>query len=559
MTISPTLEVVPEVRFLHEMVQLVSAGKVKIPDFQRRFVWRRGQMLDLLDSIRNQYPIGSLLVWESSEDYHSMGWVGPIRVLQAQSSTSSYVLDGHQRLSTLAGVLLPSTEGVENPEDIDPNRWVVWFNAKDDVFEHPKDPDAPKPWHFPMSRLLDTIAFLEESQRMLKEGGEAGRSYVQRVQQIARDFQTYKLPVVRIKYTDLEHAVDIFARLNSKGQQIDSDQMASAMLYSEGQDGTVFNLASQIDSLKTLLEVEGFGDVDRTAVLRALLASLQEDIYTKDWTKLAKARREDLRVRLSAEVDATRGALALAVGFLKENGVRNARLLPYSMQLVVLSAFFRACPTPTTAQREFLKKWFWVSSFTGWFGSGNPSRISGLVVEFRESVAQEAVPKRLENMRLDEPALPFPKVFDMRSARVRAFLMVLLGRKPRDAQGGVIDSPWSLIGRHGPSAIGYVAATVKASDLSSSPANRIVKWDVQDRAQAKNWLLKLSEDEEHEVLASHAIPQDAIEALRDNDGDGFVRARQRYLIELEVDFMKQHGVVPPRDVSPQAAPIDTGE
>jgi uncharacterized protein with ParB-like and HNH nuclease domain len=60
-------EVKPEVVFIYQLIRDVVAGKVRIPRFQRPFIWRREQMLDLLDSIRLQYPIGSL----HGDDYPS--------------------------------------------------------------------------------------------------------------------------------------------------------------------------------------------------------------------------------------------------------------------------------------------------------------------------------------------------------------------------------------------------------------------------------------------------------------------------------------------------------
>ncbi|MCI5147239.1 MAG: DUF262 domain-containing protein, partial [Candidatus Electrothrix sp. AR3] len=59
-------------------------------------------MIDLLDSIRLRYPIGSLLVWDTDEGLGSSPTIGHIVVPKAAGGVYSYVLDGHQRLSTLA-------------------------------------------------------------------------------------------------------------------------------------------------------------------------------------------------------------------------------------------------------------------------------------------------------------------------------------------------------------------------------------------------------------------------------------------------------------------------
>ncbi len=63
-TAMPTPEVKPEVSFVYDLLRELTDGRIRIPGFQRPYVWRRDQMLDLLDSVRLQYPIGSLLLWE---------------------------------------------------------------------------------------------------------------------------------------------------------------------------------------------------------------------------------------------------------------------------------------------------------------------------------------------------------------------------------------------------------------------------------------------------------------------------------------------------------------
>ena len=42
-------------------------GEIRLPRFQRDFVWSRQQVLDLLDSIARSYPIGSFLLWKSDD------------------------------------------------------------------------------------------------------------------------------------------------------------------------------------------------------------------------------------------------------------------------------------------------------------------------------------------------------------------------------------------------------------------------------------------------------------------------------------------------------------
>ncbi len=559
---SPMPEVKPEIVFIFELVQEVERGRLRIPNFQRPYVWRREQMRDLLDSVYRQYPIGSLLVWETDADLASTNWVGPVHIASSRTETSVFVLDGQQRLSTLVGVLRAPREDDPSFDDEDPGRWRVLFNAETGQFEHAIPGEGLAPSQFPMWKLMDTIEFLNECERMRASGGSSAQMYVQKTQDLLRTIQAYKLPLVRIRHTELNQAVDIFARLNSKGQAMTADQMVSALTYLEAPGGLPsFNLAKRIDDVQEDLDVVGFGGIDRTIILRAFLASLGEDIYRTDWTRLTDKKRNDLQEKLPQIIGSTRDSLLIATSFLHELGVCVDRLLPYSMQLVVLSAFFNNCHHPTIEQIEFLRKWFWASSFTNWFAARNPSRVSDLINEFRFNLPGTAAPIELQTMRLDERAQPLPRTFDMRAARARTLLLVLFAKQPRSIDGVILDRPWQFMSEFGPAAIGHIFSTVRDPQLARSPANRIIRLNPRDRAQARSWLIGLSDRTEIErniILESHAIPPEAFPSLLEGDGDTFLRLRLHYLIRLECDFMAERSIPIPLDITPQYSPIDAG-
>lgn len=540
----------PEVWQIVELVRNAAEGKLRIPNFQRPFVWGRNRMLKLLDSIRKRYPVGSLLVWETEEPVSSKENIGLIRIPEKSKGGTLLVLDGHQRISTLTGVLIEPPEDSIFEDDPDPGRWTIWFNAKEEIFEHLRDKDTPEAWHFPMRKLIDTFSFLHECQRMLNDGGEDGPRFVKNTQELLRSFLDQQIPVVKIKNTDLSQAVNIFARLNSTGKKINADEMAAAITYKEGRK----SLADHIDELTEILAGWGLGRTNRTIILRAILACMGDDIYSTKWDRSEKDK--DFYKKLDKAIDSVKNAIELAARFLHEQlGVKHDRLLPYAQQLVVLAAFFYYCGSPTQHQQNFLKRWFWVSSFTGWFASGNPSRVSALVKEMRDEVSKNLVPQSLENMRMNEPAQSFPKYFDTRSARTRTWLLMMLELQPQDAEGDPVKEPWQLIGEYG---LSYIAATVKDKNLRSSPANRILKLDPKNRAQAMNWLVQLNPETDGDVLASHGIPADKLYLLQDGKRDEFLQARRDYLIDLEKDFMRKKQVALPLDPTPKAAPIDTG-
>ena len=50
-----------------EIVDDAIFGRFDIPEFQRGFVWSPEKVKSLLDSLCRDYPLGSILLWQSPE------------------------------------------------------------------------------------------------------------------------------------------------------------------------------------------------------------------------------------------------------------------------------------------------------------------------------------------------------------------------------------------------------------------------------------------------------------------------------------------------------------
>ena len=73
-------DVATEVIFLGRLVERIVGGRIRVPRFQRTFVWKQADLLALLDSILRGFPIGSILVWDTEEDIESTERIGPVRI-----------------------------------------------------------------------------------------------------------------------------------------------------------------------------------------------------------------------------------------------------------------------------------------------------------------------------------------------------------------------------------------------------------------------------------------------------------------------------------------------
>jgi Protein of unknown function DUF262 len=310
-----TPEITPQVVHLIDLLKRAKTGRLRVPRFQREFVWKRQDIVDLFDSIARQYPIGTLFLWGAQPVPYSRPNIGPLKVPNSDGETW-LVLDGQQRLTTLVGVLLAEEPEWSTEGDADPEQWRLFFDPREDAFAHRKEGE-PLPSHYvPVAALLDTLKLFEHLEKMMREAKPANVAgparedvarWFRRAQEVAREIQSYRVPLVEIKTNSLSIAVESFSRLNKKGRTIGQDEMFSALTYTEGTAGD-FHLAAEIDKLQQGMVRSGFGSVERTILLRAVLTAASLDIYRTDWTQLGDASRKDFRSRLPTAVkEATAG------------------------------------------------------------------------------------------------------------------------------------------------------------------------------------------------------------------------------------------------------------
>jgi uncharacterized protein with ParB-like and HNH nuclease domain len=80
----------------------IENGTIKIPQFQRDFVWSKTKSAKLLDSIVKGYPIGTFILWKTNERLRSIRNLGGVALPEtAPGDSIKYLLDGQQRLTSL--------------------------------------------------------------------------------------------------------------------------------------------------------------------------------------------------------------------------------------------------------------------------------------------------------------------------------------------------------------------------------------------------------------------------------------------------------------------------
>ncbi|MDW5315080.1 DUF262 domain-containing protein [Rhizobium sp. PL01] len=540
---APAASARPDIISLDVMLRDIDEGRIRIPKFQRPYVWTPQMMRELFQSVLSGYPIGSLLLWEPRDaDVPSLGKIGPIQTPEKVGNAGvSFVLDGHQRLATLYGVLrLPDISNMDANTRSDRLAWNIAFDLEKDETRQMRFPDdVDNPAILPLRAVLRTSEFIRFARRIDESEhftSDQKALFLDRADNVQRAIRDYRIPLTIMKDGTVDDAVAIFSRVNRTGRKISADEMASALTFHEG-----FDLEEKIDEILGSLDEFGFGDINRNIILQSLLHAAKQNFTKPNFDNLATPSTRDA---IKAAVVPVRESLRLGAQFLNSQiGFRTGRLLPYAFQLFLLGVFFRTFkdigkPDLKTVQHN-LKRWFWATSFEGWFASANSSDIEKAVRAFEAFADQPSDQNALqyfEKVFIDRPLKPFPKTFDRRSARIRAMLLVQIvrGQVIDPITGQEIDGS-ELMADPDRRDLPYVFRPEGVAE-SRSPANRILL-PRSHGASVRDQLANVTGN--NLALESHAIDVVGAQALRDRNVVAFVSAREAELARQEAEFLQE--------------------
>ena len=97
----------PDSKKYTDLISEIQKGQIKIPKFQRDFVWSIEKTSKLLDSILKGYPIGTFILWETNERLNDIKNIGNLDLPPIPDDIKvQYVLDGQQRITSLYAAFL---------------------------------------------------------------------------------------------------------------------------------------------------------------------------------------------------------------------------------------------------------------------------------------------------------------------------------------------------------------------------------------------------------------------------------------------------------------------
>lgn len=534
----------PQVQRLPTLMNALREGTLRLPDFQRGFKWNDGQRLSLFDSIARGFPIGTVLVWRTSqpERIKTRDAIGPITT-RTPTRTAELILDGHQRLTTLFSALGPDLPAITPALLSDPialasavyggeqaaRAWAVYFD--------PTEPSSERiPFHFmprhgpPSPNLIPLFLLLKNVPlfRFLTALGDVlSAEQIARVEELASRVKDYAIPIVPIVTDDLDTAVRSFERINTGGTKLTQFDIAHALGRSENVD-----LDANFRAIHESLEPTGWGTIDDAVLGYTTKLAVGQSVYSFNArafvNKLTEAR--DLPAQIGR-------AMVGAITFLRDRcGVFGAASIPYQFQLVLLAELFRRNANTTySALEEGAERWFWMTTFSEHFASQRRIQTS---MDVLDALARGVPVQRV----VDDPTLDPLERINFTRARYKGFLLWFARHfDPRDA-GDESMRVSQALGASGREVVHPLVPRAIVPPELLRDAGNVLLCPPDKVTALRELLLCRPEACSDAILDSHGIHAEAHAALVARDYVRFIETRRASLDASERAFVSPWGL-----------------
>jgi hypothetical protein len=219
---------------VEKLVQSFANGEIAIPEIQREYVWDDDQVKNLLDSIDNDYPCGSIILWEPGRSDAKLvrDLIKPERRKRYEDNKRTpkyFLLDGQQRITSLASILMNRERFREMLPDLEPE-------------------DLPSRLYGNLRRFPNEIMAMSDGQAMGRENWmllndlfdpmQAGNPQIaalkedqkRKIYEYVQRIRNYQFAVEIIHERDYATVGKIFERVNSSATQLEGAEIHLARI-----------------------------------------------------------------------------------------------------------------------------------------------------------------------------------------------------------------------------------------------------------------------------------------------------------------------------------------
>lgn len=387
----------PVPRTLKDIIMEIENGKLGLPELQRGYVWKATKVRDLLDSMMKGYPIGYLMIWDSSDSSEKVKQIGMDG--KAFSTPKSLIIDGQQRMTSLYAVMRRK-EIVD--EKFNKRYITISFNPFTREFE--VGDNAKKratEWIYDISEVFlnesKSFAYISGIVKTIAESREKSGTTLsdeekQTIQQNLMDLLSlgsYSLPTLEINGSaDEESVADIFVRVNSGGESLGEDDFILTLIsvyWQEGRQkiedfcrsakipkaGTAYNFLFEPSPTHIVRAAMSFG-FQRARLHYAYMLLRGRDFETEVYSDSLRVEQfEKLKLVLDKVINVQVWHDFIkcieAAGFVSKALISSQNALVYSYALYLVGKY--NYNMKESDLRKLIAKWFFMASVSGYYTS----------------------------------------------------------------------------------------------------------------------------------------------------------------------------------------------
>lgn len=405
----------PQSMSYSSLINSIENGVIKIPQFQRDFVWTKEKSAKLLDSIFRGYPIGTFILWKTKESLRSIRNLGSVNLPPTPAGDYiQYVLDGQQRLTSLfAAIKGIQVRRVDDSID-DFSDIYIDLTTKEyddaiitDIFAR-KEKD-----------VLKIVDLVKHKFTYLKQFPE---EYHEKITQYREALAGYRFSVIMVDDVSIDVATEIFTRINVSGKPLSVFEIMVAKTFDAEKN---FDLKEKYEVL-----IDKLCDVDYETISDATVLQAVSIILKKECSKhvILKLDKSKFIETWSAVVDAIESTVEYFRNYYR---IPVSKLLPYNALIVPFAYFFYHHPDkPTGNKQKYLEDFFWRTSLGGRYSHSLETRIAQDIKKI-DSILKEKLPKYDYPVDISPKFIEENGLFSAGRSYIKALLCVYAHNQPK--------------------------------------------------------------------------------------------------------------------------------
>lgn len=517
---------------LRELLKDTYNGKIVLPDFQRSFVWGPEDVRELLVSVFGGYFIGSMLFLESTRDEapFALRLVEGVKKVNPDAKVQysiKVLLDGQQRTTALFYAFYAPEIPLNGRKY--PHRFYVDIQKAlngewDDAIIGVSTADKRRLSEVKKNKYMVPVSEFKSLETLVERFGDVEDIPIRSLIKLYNSVMEYEIHVITLPSdTSLDKIVETFERLNKTGMPLSTFDLATARLYKYG-----INLRDMLNSAREQYEFVRFIPPEWILKVIALirgkeprrknLLELDHGNFEEEWNRACEAL--ELAYRRITDIRNGYGVLDF-----KKWAPYTTLIVPIAVMLDYLRNSHKESPTNYAKVDAF----YWATVFGGRYDQAVDSKSFSDFMDFVEWVETGKVPEFIERFTVEDIDLD---VSSMNSAIFKGVLSLIVLNGALDFKTG--QPPQFELYRSKVQVDHIFPRSIYKEDRIT---NRTIITTNQSKSNKKpseyfsERIQKLGREKVEEILRTHLIPPEGLDALLRDDIETFMELRKRAIIE----------------------------